>query len=220
MAKTRITETNNGITDEFNTRRYDIMQRTLRDRGWIETGLLIKQRITLGIALEVGPGPGYLGLEWLKKTEGTRLKGLEISEDMLVIARKNAMDYGLSDRVEYLQGDAQKMPFEDGYFNAVFTNGSLHEWANPVVIINEIDRVLEPGGKYIISDLRRDMIAPIRWFLWLMTKPKEMRHGLITSINASYTLSEIKTILTRTKLQGWQVSKNPLGIVISGQKPG
>ena len=158
--------------------------------------------------------PGYLGLEWLKKTEGTRLKGLEISSDMIVLAKNNAAEYGLSERVEYYQGDAKKMPFEDGHFDAVFSNGSLHEWQHPEMIFNEIARVLKTGGRYLISDLRRDMIAPARWFLWLTVKPREMRPGLITSINASYTLPEIKAILARTELKGWQVSQNPLGIVI------
>lgn len=217
--KGRIIETESGITGEFDTQMYDIMMRTMRDRGWIETNLVIKAGISSGLALEIGPGPGYLGLEWLKRTEGTLLKGLEISNDMITLARKNASESGLSDRVEYLQGDAKKMPFEDGYFNAVFTNGSLHEWAQPDMIFNEIERVLKPGGRYVISDLRRDMIAPIKWFLWLTIKPKEMRPGLNTSINASYTLPEIKELLKRTKLQGWKASSNPLGIVISGQKP-
>lgn len=63
------------------------------------------------------------------------------------------------------------------------------------------------------------MLAPVRWFLWLTVKPKEMRPGLTTSINASYTLSEIQALLTRTKLQGWNVRKNLLGIVITGRKP-
>jgi ubiquinone/menaquinone biosynthesis C-methylase UbiE len=190
----------------------------MRDRGWLETGLIIKEGITSGLSLEVGPGPGYLGLEWLKKTTGTRLNGLDISEDMLAIARKNAVEYGLTNRVEYIGGDARKMPFEDGHFDAVFTNGSLHEWAHPEEILNEMGRVLKPGGEYVISDLRRDMIAPIKWFLWLMTGPKEMRQGLITSLNAAYIIPEIEAILTRTKLLGWRVSKNPLGIVISGKK--
>jgi ubiquinone/menaquinone biosynthesis C-methylase UbiE len=190
----------------------------MRNRGWLETGLIIKEGITTVLALEVGPGPGYLGLEWLKKTAGTRLNGLDISEDMLALARKNAAEYGLSDRVKYIAGDARKMPFEDGHFDAVFTNGSLHEWAHPEEILNEIMRVLKPGGKYVISDLRRDIIAPIKWFLWMMTGPKEMHHGLITSLNASYTLPEVETMLSRTNLQGCRVSKNPLGIVISGKK--
>jgi ubiquinone/menaquinone biosynthesis C-methylase UbiE len=218
VSKQRVPETDQGITGEFTTHSYDKMMRRLRDRGWMETGLIIKGGITYGLALEVGPGPGYLGLEWLKKTTGTRLQGLDISEDMLVIAGKNAAEYGLSDRVEYIAGDARKMPFEDGHFDVVFTNGSMHEWAYPEEIINEIDRVLKPGGKYFISDLRRDAIAPVKWFLWLVTGPKEMRQGLITSLNAAYIMSEVEEMFSTTKLQGWQVNKNLLGIVISGQK--
>jgi ubiquinone/menaquinone biosynthesis C-methylase UbiE len=137
---------------------------------------------------------------------------------MIVLAKKNAAEYGLSDRVKYFQGDASKLPFEDGHFDAVFTNGSLHEWANPEIIFNEMAWVLKPGARYVISDMKRDMIAPIRWFLWLSAIPKEIRPWLISSINASYTLHEIKVILANTELKGGQVSKNPLGIVISGQK--
>ncbi len=219
MAKPRVPETDSGITGEFNVQSYDLMQRTLRDKGWIETNLLIQEEISSGIALEIGPGPGYLGLEWLKKTEGTRLKGLEISEDMIAIAKKNAAEYGLSDRVEYSQGDAQRMHFEDQYFDAVFTNGSLHEWANPEGILNEIARVLKPGGRYFVSDMRRDMNILAKRFLWLVVKPKNMRSGLITSINASYTLPEIEIMLPKTRLQGWQIKKSFLGIVITGRKP-
>ena len=42
---------------------YDQMQKTLRDKGWIETEKLLDQGIAQGCALEIGPGPGYLGLE-------------------------------------------------------------------------------------------------------------------------------------------------------------
>ena len=76
---------------------------------------------------------------------------------MIAIAQRNAGEYGLADRVEYVKGDARNMPFEDAYFDAVFSNGSLHEWAHPEDILNEIARVLKPGGRYCISDLRRDM---------------------------------------------------------------
>jgi ubiquinone/menaquinone biosynthesis C-methylase UbiE len=219
MVKRRVPETGSGITGEFNVQSYDLMQRNLRDKGWIETKLLIQEGIGSGIALEIGPGPGYLGLEWLKKTEGTLLKGLEISEDMIAIAKKNAAEYSLSDRVEYFKGDAQKMPYEDKYFDAVFTNGSLHEWAHPENILNEIARVLKPGGRYFISDMRRDMNILAKWFLLLMCQPKNMRSGLITSINAAYTLPEIGIMIPKTQLKGWHARKNFLGIVITGQKP-
>ena len=219
MVRPRIAETDHGITGEFNTQAHDQMMRRLRDRGWMETRLIIKQGISSGLALEVGPGPGYLGLEWLKNTQGTTLKGLDISEDMIGVAQRNATEYRLIDRVNYVKGDAQRMPFDNEHFDAVFSNGSLHEWAHPVEILDEIWRVLKQGGKYLISDLRRDMNPLMKWFLWIMTQPKEMRSGLVSSINASYRLPEVEHLLSETSLQGWHARKNVLGIVISGQKP-
>jgi ubiquinone/menaquinone biosynthesis C-methylase UbiE len=135
----------------------------------------------------VGPGPGYLGLEWLKKTKDTQLTGIEISANMVKLAEKNAEEYGLSSRINYVIGDARNMPFIDNTFDGVFTNGSLHEWAKPIDIFNEIYRVLKPGGVYFISDLRRDINFFIKWLMKALVKPKEIKPGFITSINASYT---------------------------------
>jgi ubiquinone/menaquinone biosynthesis C-methylase UbiE len=219
MVKPRVVETNQGIQGDFTVAVYDQMQRRFRDRGWIETGELLKHGITQGYALEVGPGPGYLGLEWLKQTQGTRLRGLDISPDMIALAEKNAREYGLPDRVEYVCSNATTIPFDDATFDAVFTNGSLHEWANPRAIFDEIGRVLKPGGRAFISDLRRDLILPMRWFLWLGTTPKEIRPGLITSLNASYTPDELRELIKDTRLAFCAVSGNLIGLTLFGIKP-
>jgi SAM-dependent methyltransferase len=218
MIKARVKETDSGINGEFETSAYNVMMRNLRDKGWIETGDLIKSGIISGLALEIGPGPGYLGLEWLKRTENTRLNGLDISEDMLNIARKNAGEYGLSDRVKYICGNARNLPFDAGYFDTVFTNGSLHEWENPDEIMNEIFRVLKPGGKYFISDMRRDMSPIFKWLLYSVVKPKSIRPGLISSINAAYTPGELKDLIGKTRLNKGCVDSNMIGIVITGVK--
>ena len=218
MVKPRVVETEQGIQGEFTVEVYDRMMRRLRDKGWLETKLILNAGIRSGLALEVGPGPGYLGLEWLKGTEGTTLKGLDISPNMIKIAERNAREYGLEDRVEYVESDARDMPFEDNTFDSVFTNGSLHEWAQPEDILNEIYRVLKPGGKYSISDLRRDMNPVIKWLMKVMTKPKEIKSGLISSINAAYTVDEIRELLKGTKLKGYDVHKNVMGLAITGEK--
>jgi ubiquinone/menaquinone biosynthesis C-methylase UbiE len=217
LVKPRVVETNEGIQGEFTVEVYDKMMRNLRDKGWIETDLILKTGINHGLSLEIGPGPGYLGLEWLKKTEGTTLRALEISADMIEMAEKNAIEYGLRNRVKYVEGDAQKMPFEDNTFDGVFTNGSLHEWSQPSRIFNEVYRCLKPGGKYLISDMRRDMNPFVKWFLKLMTKPKEIRPGLISSINASYTVQEIQSILSKTDLKSSKVEKTTMGFIITGE---
>jgi len=218
MTKPRVPETNQGIQGEFNVTIYDQMQRNLRDKGWIETAEILKHGITQGCSLEIGPGPGYLGLEWLKHTQGTTLKGLDISTDMIGVAEHNAEEYGLSERVEYVHSSGSKMPFGDHTFDAVFTNGSLHEWADPQGTFNEIGRLLKSGGKVLISDFRRDMPGIGRWFLWINCTPKEIRPGLTTSINAAYTPDELKKLIKGTKLESCEISSNLLGLLIFGVK--
>ena len=66
MTRSRVPETDQGIQGRITVEIYDQMQRRLRDKGWIETRDITKSGITRGLALEIGPGPGYLGLEWLR----------------------------------------------------------------------------------------------------------------------------------------------------------
>ncbi|MCF8054844.1 MAG: class I SAM-dependent methyltransferase [Deltaproteobacteria bacterium] len=82
----------------------------LENKGWIETKEIMNSGITKGLALEIGPGPGYLGLEWLKNTEGTNLKGPDINADMISIAERNAEKYGLSERAKYVCSSGHSMP--------------------------------------------------------------------------------------------------------------
>ena len=218
MIRERVVETDEGIQGEFTVVIYDRMQRRFRDKGWMETKAIIQSGINTGSVLEVGPGPGYLGLEWLKHTDGTRLTGLDISPDMISVARRNAAEYGLTERTEYVESSGATMPFDDQMFDAVFSNGSLHEWSDVLQTLSEIRRVLKPGGRFFISDLRRDMMLPVKWFMWLVTKPKAIRPGLIASINAAYTSHEVEVLLRNSEFNDFNVSCNPMGLQVSATK--
>jgi len=206
----------------FFARVYDDMTCSMLDGGWLQAQYLepvIRAEITSGLVLEVGSGPGYLGLEWLKSTRDTTLRCLDIDKHMIAIARKHANQYGLSSRVEYIMADASQMPFEDRLFDSVFSNCSLHEWAHPEPILDEINRVLKPGGRYCIVDLRRDIKPRVKQFLWARTQPEEMQPTCLAAIEASYTASEIVVMLGRTKLLNWHIDTNFWGLIISGRKP-
>jgi ubiquinone/menaquinone biosynthesis C-methylase UbiE len=218
MQRTRVQETDQGIQDEFTVAVYDRMQRRFRDKGWIETKAIIKSGITGGAALEVGSGPGYLGLEWLKSTRGTTLTGLDISAEMIAVSRRNAREYSLLERADYIAGNAAAMPFGDSRFDAVFSNGSLHEWSDAQRTLMEIQRVLKPGGRLFLSDLRRDIRAPVRWFMWLVTKPKEIRPGLITSIKAAYTPKEVEALLAGSTFDRFEVASTMMGLHVTASR--
>jgi ubiquinone/menaquinone biosynthesis C-methylase UbiE len=212
MVKQRIPERDHGITGEAEVAEYDTFQKHMRDKGALETDHIIKHGITYGTALEIGPGPGYLGLEWLKKTDKTKLTGLEISEDMKKLALKNAKAYGMENRVEYVISDATRsFPFESNTFDAVFSYGSLHEWTNPIPVFNEIARVLKAGGRFFISDLKRNIN-----FIMKSSGVVILRNGVITSINASYLKEEIIEILGKSDLNNFSVREHPAGLRIKG----
>ena len=205
----------------------DEMARRMRDKGWYQVNvprfltavpLLIASGINRGDALEIGPGPGYLGLEWLRDTNGTTLTGLDISPNMIEIAQRNAAEYVFTKRAKYLLADASDIPFSDNRFDCVFSSASLHEWADVRQVLNEIARVLRPGGSYYITDLRRCMSNLWKWVVWFMARPKEVRPYFVASVNESYTIEEVKDILSDTQLRNSSVSKAWYGLKITGQK--
>jgi len=215
----RIPETGQGIQGEFLVSEYDVMQRVMRDRGIMVTDNIIESGISSGNVLEIGPGPGYLGLEWLKKTKDTDLYWLEISDDMRKIAEKNAIEYGLNSRIHYKVSDATKnFPFESCHFDAVFTNGSLHEWSQPVNVFNEIERVLRKGGRYFISDLKRNINLVLFFIMKNMIKGRKMKRGLFTSVRSSYLKNELSELLRNSNLNSAILRENPFGLTVTGMK--
>lgn len=218
MLKERIIETSEGIQGEIQTADYDIFMKNMRDKGLMETNDIIKVGIDTGSVLEIGPGPGYLGLEWVKKANNAKLTGLEISANMIKIAKRNAKQYGYEDNTEYVQGNAMDMPFADKTFDAVISAGSLHEWEKPAQIFNEMYRVLKDGGRIFVSDLKRDSSLLVKMLMSLTVKPASMRSGLKSSLCAAYTTSEIKVIIQRTLFKDSVIKSNPFGLIIYGAK--
>jgi ubiquinone/menaquinone biosynthesis C-methylase UbiE len=122
MTNSRTPQTDLKERQEFFACIYDDMTSVMLDGGWLKAQYLepiIRAGVISGSVLEVGSGPGYLGLEWLKSTKGTILTCLDIDDNMIATARKHATLYGLSDRVRYIKADASQMPFEDKHFDAI-----------------------------------------------------------------------------------------------------
>ncbi len=220
MVKQRRVETNEGIQGELTVEIFDRFARVMRDRGWNNVDSILKAGITKGNVLEIGPGPGYVGLEWLRQSPDATLTGCEISPNMIRFAKKNARDYGFESRVHYVEGNCMQMPFSHDSFDAVFSNSSLHEWEDPIKVFNEINRVLKPEGRFRIADMRRDVNPLIKWIIYALIKPKEIRPGFLSSLKASYTVSELKDILSLSELKNADIQSEFFGLSITGNKVG
>lgn len=211
-------ETNSGIQGELTVELFDRFAKRMRDKGWNGVESFFNVGIKGGSVLEVGPGPGYVGLEWLRKSKCGTLTGLEISPAMMRIAEKNAKEYMLSHQVNYIEGNCMSMPFADHSFDAVFSNGSLHEWEDPALAFQEIHRVLKPSGIFCISDLRRDVSLLTRSFLYYSVQPKEIRPGMLTSLAAAYTVKELEQLMAHTAFQEIKIHRDFCGLTVSGKK--
>jgi ubiquinone/menaquinone biosynthesis C-methylase UbiE len=114
----------------------------------------LRELLPSGDVLEVAPGPGFLSVE-LAHTHGFRVTGLDISKTFIEIARRNASEAGVQAR--FIQGNAAQMPFADGSFDLLVCRAAFKNFAEPVAALKEMYRVLRPGGRALIIDLRRDV---------------------------------------------------------------
>ncbi|WP_054861646.1 methyltransferase domain-containing protein [Gracilibacillus sp. JCM 18860] len=104
--------------------------------------------------LDLAPGPGYLSME-LAKLGDFQITGLDISDKLVQMAQNNADKAGLN--IDFRHGDAANMPFDDQSFHLIVCRAAFKNFAQPVKCLNEMRRVLKPGGKVVIIDFKGDV---------------------------------------------------------------
>jgi ubiquinone/menaquinone biosynthesis C-methylase UbiE len=114
-----------------------------------------------GSLLDIGTGPAWLLLKLHQHSPAMRLVGIDSSPAMVAKARKNILGAGLSDVIEIREGNASQIPFADRAFDIVVSTGSIHHWKHPIAALNDVYRVLKPGGYALMYDLVTDTPAAI-----------------------------------------------------------
>jgi ubiquinone/menaquinone biosynthesis C-methylase UbiE len=109
--------------------------------------------------LEVGCGPGHLSIR-LARQLGLDVTGLDLDPAMIEVARANAERAGgdAEPPAAFVVGDVAALPFPDGTFDLVVSTLSMHHWADPSAGLSEIGRVLRPGGRALVWDLRPGIV--------------------------------------------------------------
>ena len=95
--------------------------------------------------LEVGVGAGTDHLQWARA--GCDCYGVDLTAAGIETTRARLALYELSSNLQRV--DAETLPFDDGFFDLVYSWGVIHHSAQPERILGEIHRVLRPGGTFI-----------------------------------------------------------------------
>jgi ubiquinone/menaquinone biosynthesis C-methylase UbiE len=168
--------------------------------------------------LEVAPGPGYLCIE-LAKLGPWRITGVDLSHDMVRIARQKAEQAGV--RVDFQQGNSSSLPFPRDSFDFLVCRAAFKNFAEPVRALQEMHRVLKPGGRALIIDLRRGASWPEvseavnGMGLGRMNRAITKLTFRFMLLRNAYAREHIEQMLAQTQFSGREIAENGIGFEIS-----
>ncbi|HUH35980.1 MAG TPA: bifunctional demethylmenaquinone methyltransferase/2-methoxy-6-polyprenyl-1,4-benzoquinol methylase UbiE [Moheibacter sp.] len=170
--------------------KYDLLNRILSmgiDVQWRKKVVKSVQRSKPQRILDIATGTGDLAIQMAKATDA-KITGFDLSAGMLEVGKKKIAKENLSERIEMIQGDAEKMPFDNDVFDVITVAFGVRNFEHLNVGLAEIHRVLKPGGKFIILEFSQPEAFPMKQLYAFYSKQILPRIGKkISKDQSAYT---------------------------------
>jgi demethylmenaquinone methyltransferase/2-methoxy-6-polyprenyl-1,4-benzoquinol methylase len=181
--------------------------------------------------LDVATGTAAVAIELVRRS-GCRVVGLDQSGEMLAEARRRVDAAALSDRIELVQGEAERLPFDDASFDGLTFTYLLRYVTDPLATLRELARVVRPGGTIAMLEfgVPRGLARPA-WELWvriglpaagMLISPgwREVGSFLGPSIREFHRANDLPVLWRSAGLEGVQSRRMSLGggLVMWGRK--
>lgn len=151
--------------------------------------------------LDIGCGNGRL-LKMITQKAKVEAFGIDISEEMVKVARED------NHEISYYVSEADKTPFEDGFFDVITVCCAFHHFVDPKAFLREAHRILKPQGKIYIADpTAPGIIRRIENFYFTRLKTGDVR---------IYSRAEMKDLFDRTNIGGFTYKTDGYKMIVEG----
>ena len=152
---------------------YDFLNHFLSfgiDHIWRRKTIKVVAENQPNLILDVATGTGDLAFAAQKKINPEKIIGLDLSNGMLEVGRTKIAKRNLNDKLEFIQGDSENLPFEDHYFDAVMVSFGVRNFENLNSGLKEIYRVLKQNGQIIVLEFSKPKSFPIKQSYYIYSR--------------------------------------------------
>ena len=134
------------------------------DRIWRRRVMRIVRRAKAHKIMDVATGTGDLAIAMAKRVDRTQILGVDLSEEMLAVARRKIEKQGLEERIMLAKGDAENLDMVTSEsIDAATVSFSVRNFENIERGLSEIYRTLKPGGKLVVLEFSMPKNRLVRW---------------------------------------------------------
>lgn len=137
------------------------------DRRWRRTAVDALGKHKPQQILDIATGTGDFALLLAKRLKPQHIVGADISEGMMAVGREKVKEEGLQNVISFQHEDCMQLSFPDGSFDAVTSSYGVRNFQNLDKGLQEMQRVLRPGGHLLIVELTPPPRFPMKQLFWL-----------------------------------------------------
>lgn len=170
--------------------KYDFLNHLLSmgiDKIWRKRAINLLKEIEEPLILDVATGTGDLALEANRRL-GCKVVGVDISSEMLKVAKVKISRKGLEDKICVQEGDSENLPFEDNHFDAVMVAFGVRNFENLNKGLTDMARTLKEGGKMVVLEFSKPAYFPFKQlYLFYFRYILPWLGGVVSKDKAAYT---------------------------------
>ena len=182
---------------------YDAMEHGEVDEAFVLR--VIELGANTGHYLDVGTGPAQIPILLTKQCPNIQITAIDLSKEMLKVAKRHIEDADLTDRITLELIDAKTLPYPDNSFDGIISNSIVHHIHDAEKALQEMGRVVKPNGVVLIRDLiRPETPADVQSFVdrYAADDTPYQQKLYYDSFLAAFTIAEVNQMLSKMDMPG------------------